>query len=220
MQGLQAPLALRLVFASQRSLSSEVYRKAAVDSLLRWQYMRARPLGELALTVISFAVPGLLYSQNLVVAPDALKLLQVEGGPWLERPFPYVPPGQPHGTGPPLRRPATPTTPGSNSARPGRDARHTHGGTGDLAAKRKRGKYQGSIAIKAGAATVTVPVGGSPCRHCPSAFSYLSGPNGCNKADGYRPPLARRSRADLPASSLPGTAYVDPNFGQRFGHDG
>jgi hypothetical protein len=135
--------------------------------------------------VISFAVPGLLYSQNLVVAPDALKLLQVEGGPLARESLSVRSSGA-------AAQSWTATAATSDPNDPWLQLGTTGGVTpGTLTVglvtwrgeQRKRGKYQGSIAIKAGAATVTVPVEWEVrAAIAPPAFSYISGPNGCNKA--------------------------------------
>jgi hypothetical protein len=84
------------------------------------------------------------------------------------------------------------------------------------AERRPRGKYQGSVTIKSGAETVTVPVEWEVrAAIAPPTFSYIAGPNGCNKADGYpdAPLCTPLPIANLPASPLPGFAYADPNFG-------
>lgn len=85
-------------------------------------------------------------------------------------------------------------------------------------AAKKPGKYRSSINIKTGGSEVNVPVelevrpAGAP-----PTFSYLSGPTGCVKADGYPdPPLC--NPLQLPGIFGPpqtGASWVDPNFGGR-----
>ena len=167
----------------------------------------------------SLAVPGMLYSQSLVVAPKALKLLQVERGPLAVGSVSI------HSSGAVQSWSATAATADPNdpwlvlgAAAGSTPATLTVGLVNWRGEQRRPGKYQGTIAIKAGGASVTVPVEWE-VRAAVAApgFSYIAGPNGCNKADGYPdPPLC----APLPLPGLlnppaPGFTYVDPNFGAK-----
>src|SRR5262249_24058773 len=80
------------------------------------------------------------------------------------------------------------------------------------------GKYTGSITIRSNGASQTVPVEWEVRTALPPpTFTYLQGPKGCEKSDGYPdPPLC----AMLPLAGVlglppPGTSYTDPNFGAR-----
>jgi hypothetical protein len=173
-----------------------------------------------SLTAILLALPCLLHAQNLVVAPKTLHLAQVERGPLAWGTISVQSAG-----GAVDSWSATANTGDPNDAWLQLDSA---GGTtpGKLGVTivpwrgeiRKPGKYQGTIAIKAGTASVTIPVEWEVHPALPPpAFSYLSGPNGCKNAEGYPdPPLCTPlPLPDLPSSPLPGYSYIDPNFGAK-----
>ncbi len=180
--------------------------------------MRPRPLTKIVLTAIVLAAPGLLPAQTLVITPKALAIVQVEGGPLVGG---YILIRSPGGAA--QKWTATPITPDPND--PWIALSAVEGATpGTLsvypvswrAERRTRGKYRGSVAIRSGEATVTVPVEWEvrPAI-APPAFSYIAGPNGCSKAEGY-PDLPLCTPLPIPnmlGSPLPGSTYVDPNFG-------
>ncbi|HEY2105511.1 MAG TPA: hypothetical protein VGH29_06985 [Candidatus Binataceae bacterium] len=163
------------------------------------------------------AVSGALYSQTLAVTPKSVKLLQVERGPLANVSISI------RSAGAPQAWTATASTGDLNdpwvwlSAASGETpATLTVGPVDWRGEQRKPGKYQASIAIKSGGESVTVPVEWEVRRGiAPAAFSYLSGPVGCEKADGYPDsPLCRPlPLTDLLSGLSPGTSYVDPNFG-------
>ena len=169
---------------------------------------------------MTLAFPGLLFAQGLVVSPQTLKLLQVEHGPLAfglisirsasETPQSWTATASTGNPDDPWIELASPAgaTPGALQV----------GVVNWRGEQRKPGKYQGTVTIKAGPATVTVPVEWEVRPGiAPAAFTYLSGPTGCNKADGYPdPPLCAPLSLPAPASTLvPGASYVDPNFGAK-----
>jgi hypothetical protein len=170
-----------------------------------------------ALIAAFLALPGALYSQTVVVAPKALKLLQVERGPLANATISI------RSAGAPQAWTAAASTGDPNdpwvwlSAASGETpAALTVGPVDWRGEQRKPGKYHASIAIKSGSESVTVPVEWEVRPSiAPAAFSFLSGPSGCEKADGYPDaPLCRPlPLTDLLGGFAPGTSYVDPNFG-------
>ena len=174
----------------------------------------------MAVAAALIALPGHLYSQAIEVSPKAVKLVQVEGGPLVQTQVSIRSAGASA-----QNWTATAATPDSNDAWLVLSA--TAGATPAVLTvgvvrwrgeQRKVGKYQANITIKSSGAPVTLPVEWdvrSP--HPPPAFSYLSGPAGCNKADGYLdPPLC--TALALPGIVGPpqaGDTYVDANFGGR-----
>ena len=173
-----------------------------------------------AVAAVLFALPGLLCSQAIEVAPKAVMLVQVEGGPlavaqvsirstsgnaqrWSasgagdDPNDPWIQLGSADGTTPAVL---------------------TIGLVNWRGEGKKAGKYRASISIKAAGASVTLPVelevrAANP----PPIFSYLAGPAGCTKAAGYPdPPLC--APLALPGVFGPpqaGASYTDPNFGGR-----
>jgi hypothetical protein len=182
--------------------------------------MPRAPLGKAAVAAVLFALPGLLYSQAIEIAPKAVKLLQVEGGPLavakvsIRSAGPNVQPWTVTAT------PGDPNDPWIQLSAPGgtTPALLTVGIVNWRGESKKPGKYPASISIKSGGAVVTLPVVLEVrAAHPPPAFSYLSGPAGCNQAAGYPdPPLC--TPLTLPGILGPpqaGASYVDPNFGGR-----
>jgi hypothetical protein len=182
--------------------------------------MGVRTTGRLALIVAVFALPGLLSAQGLVVAPKALKLLQVERGPLAWGSISIRSAGEAAQSWTATASTGDPNDPwlqlgASAGSTPGTLLVGLVNWRGE---QRKPGKYQATIAIKSGAAAITIPVEWEvrPAI-APAAFSYLAGPNGCNKAEGYPdPPLCAPLSLPATASALiPGASYVDPNFGAK-----
>jgi hypothetical protein len=179
--------------------------------------MPVRTLGQIALIL---TLPALLSAQSLQVAPKTLKLLQVEHGPLAFGSISIRATGET-----PQSWTATASTGDPND--PWIELGTAAGATPAIlqvgvvnwrGEQRKPGKYQGTIAIKAGASVITVPVEWEVRPGiAPAAFSYLSGPNGCNKADGYPdPPLCAPLSLPITAGAMvPGASYIDPNFGAK-----
>jgi len=173
----------------------------------------------MAVVAALLALPRLGYPQPIEVAPKSVKLVQVEGGPLAIAKVSI------RGAGTIAQNWTATATPGDAND-PWIQLSATSGTTpGVLTVSivnwrgetKKPGKYPASITIRSGAA-VTVPVEleirpANP----PPAFSYLSGPAGCNKAAGYfDPPLC--TPLPLPGTIGPpqaGDTYIDPNFGAR-----
>ena len=84
------------------------------------------------------------------------------------------------------------------------------------------GKYQGSVTIQSGAASVTVPIDYEvvPANPAPP-FTYLAGPTGCSPSPGYPDPphcvpQPLPTFLGAPLGVVPaGESYTDPNFGAR-----
>jgi hypothetical protein len=68
--------------------------------------------GGTAVAAALLALPGLLFSQAIEVAPKAVKLMQVEGGPLALAKVSIRPPARMFRTGRPPPRTGIPTTPG------------------------------------------------------------------------------------------------------------
>ncbi|MCU1236494.1 MAG: hypothetical protein JWP63_4461 [Candidatus Solibacter sp.] len=182
--------------------------------------MRAYSPRRLAIAAAVLALPGLLSGQGLVVAPKALRLLQVERGPLTWGTISIRSAGETPQTWTATASTGNPddawlslgaaagTTPASLLV----------GLVNWRGEQRKPGKYQGNIVIKSGATSATVavewevrPAGAG------ATFSYLTPPNGCKKADGY-PDLPICTPLPLPAEAAalePGATYKDPNFGAK-----
>jgi hypothetical protein len=175
--------------------------------------------GKTAIATALFALSGALYSQAIEVSPKAVKLLQVEGGLAVGN----VSIRSTGGNVQSWTATATPSDPNDPWIELG-----AAGGTTPAVLSvgivnwrgetRKPGKYSASITIKSGGSAVTRPVTWEVrAANPPPAFSYLSGPAGCNKSAGYfDPPLC----TPLPLPGIfgppqPGDSYVDPNFGAR-----
>jgi hypothetical protein len=181
--------------------------------------MGACTLRKLALTAAVVALPG-LGAESLVVAPKSLQLLQVEHGPLAWGTISIRAGGEmPQGW--------TATGSTGNPDDQWLQLAATAGSTpADLLVglvnwrgeQRKPGKYQGTVVIKSGATSVTVPVEWQVRPSiAPAAFSYLAGPEGCKKADGYPDtPLCTPLTLPLAAAAMvPGASYTDPNFGAK-----
>jgi hypothetical protein len=174
----------------------------------------------MAVAAALLALPGLLYSQAIEIAPKAIKLLQVEGGPLALAKVSI------RSTGPNVQPWTVTATPGDPndpwiqlSALGGTTPAWLTVGIVDWRGETKKpGKYQASISVKSGGAVATLPVELEVrAAHPPPAFSYLSGPAGCNPAAGY---LDRPLCTPLPLPGIfgppqAGASYVDPNFGGR-----
>ncbi len=182
--------------------------------------MQAVSPGRIAVAAALFALPGLLYSQAIEVSPKAVKMMQVEGGPL------GVAKVSIRSTTADVQNWTVTVTPADandpwiqlDSLGGTTPALLTVGMVDWRGAAKKPGKYASSITVRAGSAAITLPVElevrpAGP----PPLFSYLSGPAGCNKADGYLdPPLCKP--LPLPGILGPpqaGASYVDPNFGGR-----
>jgi hypothetical protein len=163
-----------------------------------------------------------LFPQTLDVAPKAVKLLQVQGGPaaWARISVTST-------TGTPQAWTATADN-GSNT-QPWITLTAPSGVTpatieigiiGWRGGEAPAGKTTGSVTVKSDSASVTVPVEWEvrPANPAPR-FTYLAGPTGCASSPGYPdPPLC--TPQPLPAfpgaadgAPPPGAAYTDPNFG-------
>ena len=84
--------------------------------------------------------------------------------------------------------------------------------------RRPPGKWKSGIVIKASGGAVTVPVEWEVrAAHPPPQFSYLSGPSGCNGADGYPDPPLCTVPPVLELSNVLaiGLTYKDPTFGAQ-----
>jgi hypothetical protein len=161
-----------------------------------------------------------LHAQGLAVAPKTLKLVQTEGGPLAAASLTIGSDGEA-----PQSWTASASTASADDAwldvrtvSGVTPARVTVGIVDWRGAIRKPGKYAAQITIHAGAATETVPVEWEVRPALPVApISYLQGPNGCAKAEGYPdPPLCRvLPLTGVLGTPAPGAVYTDPNFGAR-----
>jgi hypothetical protein len=168
---------------------------------------------------ILLAIPCLLYSQALEISPKAIKLVQVEGG--LAQANVSI--RSAGGSAQSWTAAGTPGDPNDPWIQLGAAAGTTPavlnvGIVNWRGETKKPGKYLASITIRSGSAAMTVPVEWEVrAANPPPAFSYVSGPAGCNKAAGYPdPPLC----TPLPLPGIFGTpqagaSYFDPNFGAR-----
>ena len=188
--------------------------------LLRWLCMQGALLGRTAVAATLLALPGLLRSQAIVVAPKAVKLAQVEGGPLALAKVSIRSAGAGAQNWTVTAAPGDPNDPwillsSSGGATP---AVLTVGIVNWRGEMKRVGTYRASISIKSAGAAITLPVelevrAASP----PPVFSYLSGPAGCTKVVGYPdPPLCTPlALAGVFGAPLAGARYVDPNFGGR-----
>lgn len=180
--------------------------------------MQGAPLGKTAVAAALLALPGLLYSQAIEIAPRAVELIQVEGGPLALAKVSIRSAGASVQNWTVTASHGDPNDPWIQLSAPGgtTPALLTVGIVGWRGESKKPGKYHASISIKSGAAAVTLPVEWEVrAANPPPVFSYLSGPAGCNTAAGYfDPPLC--TPLPLPGAPGPpqaGASYVDPNFG-------
>jgi hypothetical protein len=186
--------------------------------------MAAGATRKLAFVTAVLALPGALFAEGpaegLEVAPKTLQLLQVERGPLAWGTISIRANGET-----PRSWTATASTgnpedawlqlPVASGSTP---ANILVGIVGWRGEQRKPGKYRGTVAIKSGESSVTVPVEWEVRSSiAPAAFSYLSGPQGCKRADGYPDsPLCTPLSLPLAASALvTGASYEDPNFGAK-----
>ncbi len=180
---------------------------------------RASRVG-IAVAAALLALPGLLFPQAIEVAPKAVKLMQVEGGPLALAKVSIRSNGADGQNWTATATPADPNDPWIqlDSAGGTTPTLLTVGLVDWRGAGKKPGKYASSITIRSGSAAITLPVEleirpANP----PPAFSYLAGPTGCNQAPAYPdPPLCKPlPLPGIVAPPQPGASYVDPNFGGR-----
>lgn len=182
--------------------------------------MQGALLGKTAVAAMLLALPGRLCSQAIEVAPKAVKLVQVEGGPLALAKVSIRSAGANAQNWTVTATPGDANDPWIQLSAPGgtTPAVLTVGIVDWRGESKRPGKYPASISIQSAGAAVTLPVelevrAANP----PPVFSYLAGPAGCNKAAGYPdPPLC--TPLTLPGIFGPpqaGTSYVDPNFGGR-----
>jgi hypothetical protein len=173
-----------------------------------------------SMIVLGIAAVSLLQSQPLVITPKTVKLMQVQGGPLASMTLTFRSSSQAPQNWTASAAPSDPNDPwltlsAASGATPGSLMVGIVNWRGEQKAP---GTYHAKIIIKTNAASEVVPVDWEVrAANPPAAFSYLSGPRGCNKADGYPdPPVCTPLRVpELPGPPVPGTSYVDPNFGAR-----
>jgi hypothetical protein len=183
-----------------------------------------RTVPPLFVTAALFFIACPVYPQPVSVAPKSVSLLQVQGGPGTWGRISIA-----SATATP--QPWTAIADSGPNAQPWLTLSAASGvtpATIEIGLVNWRmgtapaGKLQGSVTVKSGSATITVPVAWEVRAANPAPrFSYLAGPTGCVKAEGYPdPPLC----TPQPLPAFPGEAsggpptgasYVDPNFGAR-----
>src|SRR5215510_14173756 len=141
----------------------------------------------------TFLMAGALYGQALTISPKSVSLRQVEGGPLAASQIVIrSADNAPH-----------PWTAIASTSDPNDPWIELSAGSGTTPAtlmiglvnwrgeKRKPGKYTGSITVRSNGASQTVPVEWQVRAALPPpSFTYLQGPKGCEKSDGYPdPPL-------------------------------
>ena len=161
---------------------------------------------------------ALLGAQEISVKPAALHLLQVEGGPVASAKLTIrATPSQTWTAALQMPDPQDPWLELSTltGTAPGSLVAAVVNWRGE---RRTAGTWRASIVLKSSAGSVTVPVEWEvrPA-HPPPQFSYISGPAGCEGADGYPdPPLCKMPPVlELSNALVVGTAYKDPTFGAQ-----